>query len=98
MSEEKASVYLRRQAHNLKQLTPRQAEVLQYLINEVVTTGIQPSVRDLMARFGWASANAVHEILLGVEHAGYIRLACHVARSISIIYCPDGTPFKLVLA
>lgn len=66
-------------------LTPRQRDVLNFLIEFRDREGFVPTVREVMARFGWTSPNSVCEHLWKLEQKGYIRSAPGKCRAIRIL-------------
>lgn len=77
-------------------LTRRQAEIFLYLFVETMRVGYQPSLRDLMARFGIRSPNGIHSCLRALAHKGWVALAGETGRSRAVQFRrnPDGSPFR----
>ncbi|MGI4935541.1 MAG: LexA family protein [Janthinobacterium lividum] len=65
------------------QTTARQAEILAFISNYIVTKGYSPSVKDIADHFGFAS-NAAQEHLNALERKSLVRRSPGVARSIRI--------------
>lgn len=64
--------------------TPRQQAVLDYLLECLTKTGIQPSHREIAAHFGWTSPAAAQAHLIALEKKGYIERSGGRARSIIV--------------
>lgn len=67
----------------MKELTDRQAEVLEFVRTYTQGNGYAPSVRDISIQFNIA-LGAVQDHLAALERKGVIRRTNHVARSIVI--------------
>lgn len=57
----------------MKELTNRQAQILQYLKEYMEKNTYAPSVRDIMKHFGFKSPRAAHKHLITLEEKGYIE-------------------------
>jgi len=66
-------------------LTDRQAEVVAFIHDHYVELGYSPSLRDIIAEFGFSSTNAVVCHLKAIRKKGYLRWAETTARSIVLI-------------
>jgi repressor LexA len=66
-------------------LTDRQREVLGYLREHIATTGLAPTIPELMAAFGWASPNAAAKHLDALVAAGAIETTPHKMRTIRLV-------------
>lgn len=78
-------------------LTRRQAEVLEYLIATLVDRQRLPTIREVSAHLGAASANAGQEHLRALEERGYLtRESRHPEHDvIRITRDPRGRPIHL---
>lgn len=78
-------------------LTARQQEVFDYLRDYAKQFGVPPTIREIAARFGLSSLNAVHDHLGSLERKGMIRQR-RDGRSRGIMFVkveeptPPGTP------
>lgn len=72
-------------------LTDRQREVLTAIIGRMANYGIPPSYRELQADLKIKSGNAVHEHIEALQRKGYLRMTPKCARSLVVLYGPDGT-------
>lgn len=68
----------------MKKLTQRQEEIFTYLLDCVRDENYTPTVREIAARFGFRSTNAVRDHLAALERKGYIQRRDHVSRGIEI--------------
>ncbi|RMX07923.1 transcriptional repressor LexA [Corticibacter populi] len=66
-------------------LTPRQQQVLDFLRQQIQTTGLPPSMAELMAAFGWSSPNGAAKHLQALAAKGVIALTPHKARGIRLL-------------
>ena len=74
----------------MKELSPKQRQVLEYLTDQIRNQGIAPSFSEIAANFKLKSKNAVAKILRVLERAGYIRKSSK-ARGIEVLN-PEGEP------
>jgi len=63
-------------------LTKRQREILSFIEDELRRRGIPPTVREVAARFGFASTNAADGHLKALERKGYITRAHGLSRGV----------------
>jgi len=75
----------------VKDLTPRQREILEYIKREVQQRGYPPSVREIGQAVGLSSSSTVHGHLGKLEEKGYIRRDPTKPRAIEILE-PAGGP------
>lgn len=78
-----------------KPLTPRQQNILNFIIKEVETRGYPPAVREIGREVGLSSSSTVHAHLTTLEKRGYIQRDPTKPRAIMIIRNADGSPFTL---
>ena len=67
-----------------KDLTARQREVYNYIRHTVTTNGIPPTIREIGAKFGMSSTNAVRDVLNAIERKGYIKRHEGISRGIEL--------------
>lgn len=72
-------------------LTPRQAEILEFIQRTVRQEGYPPSQRDIAMHFGFAQ-NAARDHLLALEKKGQIELSPNGARAIRLLAEVDAPP------
>ncbi|MCC6649109.1 MAG: hypothetical protein IT374_26510 [Polyangiaceae bacterium] len=68
--------------------TDRQIEILSGIADAITAQGYPPTLRQIGERFGVASTNAVHGVLVSLERRGLIRR--DAGRSRAIVITPDG--------
>lgn len=68
----------------MKELTPRQAEILRFLVKKTREQGYPPTFREIGDAFGIASTNGVMKNLAALERKGYIRRKDRASRAIEI--------------
>lgn len=75
----------------MKELTPRQAEILQFIRDTLEETGYPPTRAEISHMFGFASPNAAEEHLKALSRKGAIELMEGTARGIRLPQ-PPGVP------
>lgn len=82
-------------ASPMSKLTPRQAEILQFIQHAVRDDGYPPSQRDIADHFGFAQ-NAARDHLLALEKKGHLEISPNGARAIRLLGetepLPEGLP------
>lgn len=68
-----------------RNLTGRQRQVLDYLVNEVRNKGYAPSVREIGMALGLRSPSTVHQHLTALEQKGFIRRHGERMRAIEVV-------------
>lgn len=66
-------------------LTPRQQQVLAYLRHQITTTGLPPTLHELMGVFGWSSPTGAAKHLQALAAKGAIALSPGKARGIRLL-------------
>jgi len=56
-----------------QELTPRQEEILDFILSSTASNGFQPSYRDIMLRFGIRNPNGVKCHMIALEKKGFIK-------------------------
>jgi repressor LexA len=69
----------------MKELTPRQREIFEYIKKMVVKRGRPPSLREIGERFKINSTNGVRSVLEALERKEYIRRNRYLSRGIEIL-------------
>jgi repressor LexA len=80
---------------NMKDLSPRQQAILDFIKKQTRTKGYPPSVREIGVAVGLSSSSTVHGHLRQMEEYGYIRRDPTKPRAIEII--EDGVSQKEVI-
>jgi len=74
----------------MKELTPRQREIFEFIKESVVEIGRPPSLREIGEKFEINSTNGVRSVLEALERKEYIRRNRYLSRGIEIIKeCPE---------
>jgi repressor LexA len=68
----------------MKELTPRQAEILQLIRDTIEETGFPPTRMEISRMLGFASPNAAEEHLRALERKGVIEILDGTARGIRL--------------
>lgn len=68
----------------MKDLTPRQAEILQLIRDTIAETGMPPTRAEICAALGFASPNAAEEHLRALQRKGAIEMLGGTARGIRL--------------
>ncbi len=66
-------------------LTPRQQQILDYLVREVQGKGYAPSVREIAEALGLRSPSTVHQHLAALAQKGYIRRHGDRMRALEVV-------------
>lgn len=66
-------------------LTTRQAEILDFIRENIENTGMAPTRAELALRFGFKSKNAAADHLRALEQKGYIKLHAELSRGIQLL-------------
>ena len=69
----------------MKELTPRQREIFEFIKKSVIRVGRPPSLREIGEQFGINSTNGVRSALEALERKGYIRRNRYLSRGIEIL-------------
>ncbi len=74
-----------------KQLTPRQRQILQYILQHIDLKGYPPTVREIGEAVSLSSSSTVHAHLRSLEDAGLIKRDAVLTRAIKLL---PGMDFK----
>lgn len=66
-------------------ITPRQKQVLDYLVRYIGANGFAPTMKEIGQQFKLSSPASVHHILTGLEENGAIQRIPNVSRGIEIV-------------
>ena len=77
-------------------LTPRQAQILEYLREEIEQRGLPPTIREIGEHFGIRSTKGVEDHLAALERKGAIQRQRGKSRAIRIPDRPDLRAAKVV--
>ena len=68
----------------MKDLTPRQKEVLAFVTSFSADNGMPPTRADIAKHFGWASANAAEDHLRAIARKGAVFILRGKARGVCV--------------
>jgi repressor LexA len=66
-------------------LTPRQREIYEYLVERINRDGQPPTIREIGRKFGISSTNGVRSLLTALTRKGYITKLDSVSRGIQLV-------------
>jgi len=72
----------------MRELTPRQLEILGLIKRHLATTGFPPTRAEIAAELGFRSANAAEEHLKALARKGVIELTSGASRGIRLVMAP----------
>jgi len=78
-------MYYTRQMYSSRNLTQRQAQILDFLQNYKDQEGVAPTYREISGYFGFKSTKAAWDHVRALENKGYVRLHGKRSRSIEIV-------------
>lgn len=73
-------------------LSPRQKEILRFILSEVRKRGYPPSVREIGKAVGLSSSSTVHAHLSNLEKKGYLKRGQALPRAIEVIKPKTAPP------
>lgn len=76
-----------------KELTDRQVEVLEFIIEHIQETGFPPTIREIGEQLQIRSTNGVNDHLKALEKKGYLLREDAKSRAIRPVFTPGGNPF-----
>jgi len=76
----------------MRELTPRQLEILELIKRHLATTGFPPTRAEIAAELGFRSANAAEEHLKALARKGVIELTSGASRGIRLVLLPSAAP------
>lgn len=74
--------------YSARELTATQADVLEFIMQEVERRRLPPTHREIAKRFKWKSNAAAKCHLIAIERKGYIRVIPMISRGLEIL--PKG--------
>lgn len=74
----------------MRELTPRQFEILNLIKRHLATTGFPPTRAEIAAELGFRSANAAEEHLKALARKGVIELTSGASRGIRLVLMPSS--------
>ncbi|EJF94132.1 transcriptional repressor LexA [Bartonella taylorii] len=79
-------------------LTCKQYELLLFIHNHMIETGIPPSFDEMKIALERSSKSGIHKLIVGLEQRGFIRRLPNRARAVEVIRLPNKITFNLSLA
>jgi repressor LexA len=79
-------------------LTRKQRELLKFIQEKLVETGISPSFDEMKEALGLKSKSGVHRLITGLEERGFIKRLPHRARALDVVRLPEDQTAKAVQA
>ena len=76
----------------MEQLTAKQAEILEFVVDRQDATGYPPTIREIAGAFGFRSPKAASDHLSALERKGYIERVGGMARGLRVIENPFAEP------
>lgn len=80
------------------QLTERQSEVLEFIVQSLSEKGYPPTVAEIAEHFSFASPNAAASHLNALKKKGYIRVEARASRGIEVLRSASGAQVSSVFA
>lgn len=75
-----------------KEITPRQRQILQYILQHIEAKGYPPTVREIGEAVSLSSSSTVHAHLKALEDAGLIKRDAVLTRAIKLLPGMAGKP------
>src|SRR3989449_9075248 len=69
-------------------LTKKQHELLLYINQRLLATGVAPSFDEMKDALNLRSKSGIHRLISGLEERGFIRRLPHRARALEVIKLP----------
>lgn len=73
-------------------MTPKQHELLSFIVASQRANGFTPCYREMAAHLGLSSKSGINRLVYGLEAAGYIKVRKGAARSVTVIRAATETP------
>ena len=70
-------------------LTAKQHELLEFINNRLMTTGVSPSFDEMKEALGLKSKSGVHRLITALEERGFLKRLPNRARALEVIRLPD---------
>ncbi|HZU88957.1 MAG TPA: repressor LexA, partial [Stellaceae bacterium] len=70
-------------------LTKKQRELLLYINQRLIATGVSPSFDEMKDALKLKSKSGIHRLVSGLEERGFIRRLPHRARALEVIKLPE---------
>lgn len=80
----------------MTELTPRQDQVIRFIVSEVEARGFPPTISEIMGHLDIGSRQSVQRHLEELKAKGYIERAYGVSRGIRVRIDPDNEKTKAI--
>ena len=77
----------------MKKLTERQKKVLEFIIDQLSTSGYPPTIREIGVHMNISSTNGVNDHLKALERKSYLERHENKSRALRPKCYPDGRPY-----
>ena len=71
-------------------LTRKQYDLLVFINDRLVNSGISPSFDEMKDALGLKSKSGIHRLITGLEERGFIRRLAHRARALEVLRLPEN--------
>ncbi len=79
----------------MKQLTTKQAAILNYIMDHVEQNGYPPSIRDIRTKYGFSSLRGATVHVDALARKGYLKRAVGSHGQITVLADPNGAHVTL---
>jgi repressor LexA len=66
-------------------LTPRQKQILDFILEQIDVRGVPPTIREIGSQFGISSPNGARDHLIALQRKGYLKRTPEKSRSLEVI-------------
>src|SRR5438105_9952547 len=70
-------------------LTKKQRELLLFINQRLIATGVAPSFDEMKDALNLRSKSGIHRLISGLEERGFIRRLPHRARALEVVKLPE---------
>src|ERR1700751_5717492 len=70
-------------------LTRKQRELLLFINQRLIATGVSPSFDEMKDALNLKSKSGIHRLVSGLEERGFIRRLSHRARALEVVKLPE---------
>jgi repressor LexA len=71
-------------------LTAKQKELLLFIHQRIMETGVSPSFDEMKEALDLASKSGIHRLITALEERGFVRRLAHRARALEVLKLPDS--------
>src|SRR5436853_4302991 len=72
-------------------LTKKQHELLMFINQRLMATGVAPSFDEMKDALNLRSKSGIHRLISGLEERGFIRRLPHRARALEVVKLPEDS-------